>query len=84
MLFFGDERDQAADLLVHQCGQNLPFFGDAHPEDLDRYLLAALKVSQGNMDFLIAAVELAKADWRDLLMSAGFGHDVSAHMHWYP
>ena len=29
------------------------------------------------------AITLAKLDWRDLLMSAGFGHDVNQHMIWY-
>lgn len=84
MLFTGDEREVAKELLLLQCGQNLPFLGDTHPEDFDRYRLAALKVSQGKMELLIAGIDLAKTDWRDLLMAADFGHDVNAHLHWYP
>ena len=30
------------------------------------------------------AIELAKTDWRDLLMSAGFGEDIHAHERWFP
>jgi len=33
---------------------------------------------------LLEAIELAKADWRDLLMAAGFGEDVRAHEFWIP
>jgi hypothetical protein len=30
------------------------------------------------------AIELAKADWRDLLVAAGFAEDIHAHEHWSP
>jgi len=30
------------------------------------------------------AVHLAKADWRDLLVSAGFANDINVHKQWFP
>jgi hypothetical protein len=41
-----------------------------------------LKLSEGNLDKLNRAVALAKTDWRDLLMAAGFGEDIKAHLAW--
>jgi hypothetical protein len=38
-----------------------------------RFQFAVLKLSEGKMDKLDEAIELAKVDWRDLLAAAGFG-----------
>lgn len=51
---------------------------------LERVRFAALKLSTGSLAGLRRAVELAKLDARDLLMAAGFGHDVRAHEAWFP
>jgi hypothetical protein len=45
---------------------------------------AALKLSAGGMDRLRKAIELAKTDWRDLLVAAEFANDVNAHKRWSP
>lgn len=71
-------------MRIDECGRNLPFCQDYHPEDLDRFRIAALRLSEGSLDRLREAIELAKIDWRDLLMAAGFGHDTSAHLSWMP
>ena len=34
------------------------------------------------MEKLHRAVKLAKTDWRDLLVAAGFADSVHAHKHW--
>jgi hypothetical protein len=52
------------------------------PDGLERVRFAALKLSEGNMEKLHRAVKLAKADWRDLLVAAGFADSVHAHKHW--
>src|SRR5580704_7032158 len=65
-------------LLSHQCGENLPFCEKSDEFQLERVRFAALKVSKGDLRELQKAVKLAHTDWRDLLMAAGFGHDVSA------
>lgn len=69
-------------LLQEQCGQNLPFCEDGTPESLHRLRFAALKAREGNVDKLREAVELAKLDWRDLLVWAKFDNDLDAHERW--
>jgi hypothetical protein len=71
-------------ILMEECGNNLPFLDDATPEDLERFQFAALKLSNGNFLKLKEAVELAKADWRDLLVAAKFANDEEAHKKWEP
>jgi len=52
------------------------------PEMSERIAAAALRKSEGSLEKLEAATKLAARDWRDLLMAAGFGHDISAHEAW--
>jgi hypothetical protein len=83
---FASAGADAERLLVEECGSNLPFFDQtqAGNPDLERIRTAALKLSQGTIDGLREAVGLAKRDWRDLLMAAGFGDDIHAHERWWP
>ena len=74
----------AADLLVTRCGSNLPFNEEADGRSLERIRFAALKLSDGDLAKLRAAIELAQIDSRDVLVAAGFGHDVRAHEAWFP
>ena len=78
------DRPEAEKMLVEECADNLPFLEDADQIDLERFRFAALKLSEGRLDKLRSAVHLAKVDWRDLLMAAGFGEDVDAHLGWMP
>lgn len=84
MLFPGDDVLTATELLVNDCGSNLPFLENESPKSLERFRFAALKLSKGRLDMLIEAVCLAQEDYRDLLMAAGFGEDVHAHEQWEP
>jgi hypothetical protein len=79
-LFAVSDRVEAERLLVNECGQNLE--ADWPAEGYERLRLAALKLSGGDLAALRRALKLAKTDWRDLLMLAGFGHDTSAHLYW--
>jgi hypothetical protein len=81
-LFAPSDRDTAFGLLEEQCGTNLPFLAEADAVALERYRFAALKLSHGTVEGLRRAIELANVDWRDLLIAAGFGHDVNAHRTW--
>ncbi len=83
-LFSGDDAILAADLLANECANNLPFCENDGPQELERLRFAALKVSEGGLDRLCAAVDLAKQDWRDLLVAADFSDDVEAHKKWMP
>ncbi len=84
LLFAPEHRGEAATLLIQQCGNNLPFLEDATSSDLDRFRIAALKVSGGSLPGLRGAIRLAKEDWRDLLVEAGFEEDLRAHYRWQP
>lgn len=79
---FPKNADEVMRLLEEQCGQNLPFCEDGTPKSLQRLRFAALKVSAGKMDTLMEAVNLAKMDWRDLLVWADFANDLEAHEKW--
>ncbi len=71
-------------LLVEECGRNLPYHENATPESLERIRFAAMKIANGSIDRLCDAIQLAQSDWRDVLVSAGFANDVSAHLNWRP
>lgn len=83
-LFPAAERDAASSIIAAECGTNLPLMGEGARRDelLRRIRTAALKISNGKLDALQKAVQLAKLDWRDLLMEAGFGGDIDAHKYW--
>ena len=51
---------------------------------MDRFRFAVLKLSGGDLDKFDSAIQLAKTDWRDLLMAAGFGENLTAHESWLP
>jgi hypothetical protein len=84
ILFREEDRASAACLLVEQCGNNLPFCENSTPQSLERIRFAALKLGGGDLLKLQQAIDLAKVDWRDLLMAAGFGHNARAHESWMP
>jgi hypothetical protein len=83
-LFCGEDVKAATELLVFECGNNLPFCENSTPEQAERVRYAALKLSRGRVDSLREAIALAKTDWRDLLMAAGFGDDARSHLRWVP
>ncbi|SDN88580.1 hypothetical protein [Afipia sp. GAS231] len=84
LLFPADERSLVRAVLSEECGNNLPFLEHLDDVKLERFQFAALKLSEGKLDKLDRAVALAKRDWRDLLMAAGFAEDTNAHMSWLP
>lgn len=43
-----------------------------------------MKTSGGTLAGLADAIRLAERDYRDLLMSAGFGYSASSHLQWMP
>jgi hypothetical protein len=81
-LFPPEQQDEVAKILETECGNNLPFLDRVDPYGLERFRFAALKLSEGNMEKLRGAVQLAKSDWRDLLVAAGFANSVHAHKDW--
>ena len=80
--FSADEKDLVISLLNDECGNNLPFFENSIPSDLERIHFAIIKLSNGELDRLESAIELAKTDWRDLLVAVGFENDLNGHNVW--
>ena len=78
-----ETKNLAGNILVIECGDNIPFCKDSSPEDMERIRFSVIKLSNGDLNKLGNALELALIDARDLFMSAGFGKDVKAHMQWY-
>jgi len=79
-----EHRTQASELLETECAEDLSLWNDVSVEGLDRVRLAVLKLSGGELQRLRDTVALAKTDWRDVLVAAGFGNDVMAHLKWRP
>ncbi|RYE54393.1 MAG: hypothetical protein EOP20_11935 [Hyphomicrobiales bacterium] len=72
-----------AELDERFSADNPVYDGALEPHLAERIAAAALKMSEGSLEKFGAAIKLAVKDWRDLLMAAGFGHDVSAHEAWF-
>src|SRR4051794_16612034 len=81
-LFAEEHRLTAAALLENKCGAGLPLIAAQGPEGIERIRCAALKLSEGSLEKLHAAVQLANNDWRDVLVAAGFAHSAQAHLSW--
>ena len=81
-IFGLQDRAEASQWLEQNCGNNLPFCHDHDEYQMERLRFAAIKLSQGNIQKLLRAIDASCMDWRDVLMAAGFGHDVRAHEAW--
>ena len=56
--FSAPENELALSLIMDECGNNLPFFEQAGPKDLERVRFAAIKFSDGDIDRLTTIVQL--------------------------
>lgn len=72
-----------SDLLYRAVSSNIPYFDNANSEEMERIRFAILKMTKQSPLNLAVGIYLAQTDWRDLLMSAGFGDDTSEYMTWY-
>lgn len=79
---FPQSAADAKQRLAEECGQNLPFCEKGTPETLERIRFAVLKISSGDWTKFGQALDLAKRDWRDVLMWAEFANDLDAHKKW--
>ena len=82
-LFLDEDRQLVVGLLVNQCGNNLPLLEKSNSIDLERYRFAVLKLCAGNFGKLEQQVQLAKSDWREMLVVAGFANDIEEHQKWF-
>jgi len=83
-MFSLTDQELVSTLLIEECGDNLPLLKAANTASIERIRFAVLKLSGGDLNALQRAIDLAKIDWRDVLVAAGFGSDVTAHKAWWP
>lgn len=85
MVFNEENWDRIEQTLVEDCGPPDVYMGSVdNLNGIERIRIAAVKVSKGNLQHFEYCIRQARTDWRDLLMNAGFGSDLSAHLHWSP
>jgi hypothetical protein len=77
MLFPPEHREAVRKLLLEDCGHKLPFLAKIDRVAMDRFRLAALQLSGGDGAKLDAAIQLAKTDWRDRWVAAGFADTLA-------
>src|SRR2546426_6208286 len=83
-LFSSSDWADADRFLASECAENLPLVHNPTPSGLERLRFAAIRLSGGSLPRLRDAIELAKSDWRDLLVASDFAHDVHSHQRWQP
>lgn len=81
---FPEQHSEVEAYLQVECGDNLPGLHTHYAELAQRIRFAVLKLSDGQFEKLKQEVGGAAIDWRDVLMAAGFGEDIKAHLAWQP
>jgi hypothetical protein len=83
-LFQKEQQPEARRILIDACRGYESVFGEVSGESLERFHIAALKISKGSLEKLRLSADLMQIDYRDLLVGAGFANDVKAHLKWLP
>jgi hypothetical protein len=81
-IFPPDQHSAVTAMLADGCGSGLPLVDSPTPESLERIRFAVLKLSLGSLSELERAIAVAHSDWRDVLVAAGFGGSLRAHVDW--
>ena len=76
-------RVKVRERLESECGTEALGCAGWTPEEMERIRFAVLKLGAKTDSAFDSAILLAKTDWRDLLMAAGFGEDLEAHNRWW-
>ncbi|MCW9005413.1 MAG: hypothetical protein OQK70_09130 [Gammaproteobacteria bacterium] len=81
--FFPNESASVIAQLQEYCEYLSEFFSEEkQPETYERFCLAILKIAKTSNEKFSKAIELGKIDYRDLLVSAGFGNSITIHNDW--
>jgi len=81
-VFPKEMQSEARDILLEATRAYADYFGET--DSFERFHIAALKVSRGDLKELRKAADLMNLDYRDLLVSAKFANDITAHLKWLP
>jgi hypothetical protein len=81
-IFTPEHHTAVVGALETHCGSGLPFWVSTTPEGLERIRFAVLKLSSGSLPQFERALAIANTDWRDVLVAAGFGNGLQAHINW--
>lgn len=73
-LFPEAQHQEVVDLLQNDCTDALPMSEEISAKTFERIHLAALTLSEGNLEKLVDTIALAQTDWRDVLVYAGMGN----------
>jgi hypothetical protein len=76
--------ESATKVVEDSVGLGLPLIGPDSTTLLERIRSSVIRLSAGDLGRLKEAARLAREDWRDVLLAAGFGTDVRAHASWQP
>lgn len=69
--------------LLAEASENIPFHENSDSAGMDRIRFAIMKlVAKPNAEEAVIFA-LAKQDWRDLFVAAGFGYSADEHNQWY-
>ena len=81
ILYSEEQQKKVVDLLTSECAKGI---SPGDPNELERIRIAVLKISEGDLNEFLTAIEHSQVDCRDVLVSARFANDVNAHKKWFP
>lgn len=81
-LFPSGDRAHIRTELHEKCNREALGCTEWTEKEMERIWFAILKAASGDTRRFEAAVALARTDWRDVLVEAGFGTDLDAHEMW--
>lgn len=82
-ILYPEDRQRIAQMLESELDAEKIGCAGWSPEQMERIRFAVLKLGLGGGRELEKAKDLARVDWRDVLVSAGFGEDIEAHRIWW-
>jgi hypothetical protein len=83
IMFSGASRQEMLVRLEQECSAVALGCRNWTPPQMERLWFAVIKLAHERPDLIPKTFALAKTDWRDLLMAAGFGHEPDAHEKWW-
>jgi hypothetical protein len=79
VMFPGQDQSKAREIISW-----MPSYFSKDSVALERFRFALLKLSNGDIGALEEWKDALRADYRDVLIEAGFANDVHAHSAWFP